>query len=196
MIGAKKGVAKIVAEDFAKIDFAGGFFARGGFVKWFFVRGFLARGFLAKLSVVCLAFMCCGCGSFSDFNNPKKAQDFSNKTSDFVAFHPKIFSLKTQNQQMVLYLSSQRSSQNPRHITYHFALFDTLGAPLLSKKLENGRFCNTKFLPPTKRYDKLFVKLLESINTQMLKSTNAQNADFIEFVYKNIEVKELENTNE
>lgn len=206
MIGAKKGVAKIVAE-----DFAGGFFARGGFVRGFFAKdflgkgflgtdflaqNFLARGFLAKLSVVCLAFVCCGCGAFSDFNNPKKAQDFSNKTSDFIAFHPKIFSLKTQNQQMVLYLSSQRSSQNPRHITYHFALFDTLGAPLLSKKLENGRFCNTKFLPPTKRYDKLFVKLLESINTQMLKSTNAQNADFIEFVYKNIEVKELENTNE
>ena len=163
------------------------------------IKQILVKKFLARLSVVFLAFVCGGCGYFSGGKMPQNEQDFGRdfgETSDLLAFRPKIFSLTTQKQQMVLYISSEPSSQNPKHITYHFALFNALGAPLLSKKLENGRFCNTKFLPPTKRYDKLFVKLLESIHTQMLESTNAQKADFIAFVYQNIEVKELENTNE
>ncbi|MGX2972319.1 hypothetical protein [Helicobacter sp. T3_23-1059] len=159
----------------------------------------LLKKFLAKLSVVFLAFVCGGCGFFSGGKMSQNAQDFDRdfgETSDLLDFRPKMFSLTTQKQQMVLYISREHSSKNPKHIIYHFALFDALGAPLLSKKLENGRFFNTKFLPPTKRYDKLFVKLLESIHTQMLESTNAQKTDFITFVYQNIEVKELENTNE
>ena len=167
------------------------------------VARFLAKRFLARLSVVFLVFVCCGCGSFSGYKMSQKTQNFGRfgrevgECSDLVAFPPKIFSLREKNQQKILYLSSEASSQNPTHIIYHFALFDTLGAPLLSKKLENGNFSNTKFLPPTKRYDKLFLKLLESIKqTKMLESSNTQKVDSIAFRYQNIEVKELENTNE
>lgn len=46
--------------------------------------------------------------------------------------------------------------------TYHFALFDIFGAPVVSRVFENGRFYNEKFLSPNSSFDSLFLAILKN----------------------------------
>lgn len=179
-----------------------------------------------------MAFLYCGC-AWQDISLDSKSltskeaslESRSDFGVDFGIFSQKVFSLthKQVKQVNILYVSSQiqnpqaqqthslHSLQNPpknttnaKKVVYYFALFDSLGVPLLSRKLENGRFTNTKFLPPNKKYDKLFLTLLEMLKAQNLKAIDlgqesCANCDNIEFIYKDIEIKEVkqsEYTNE
>lgn len=133
-----------------------------------------------------LAFVFCGCAlDFGKFGRG----DFV----DFGVFSQRAFSLEERGKVSVLYVSSeaknpqeskkqQKSQDKKEKIVYYFAIFDSLGVPLLSRKLENGTFINVKFLPPSRGYDKLFLQVLESI----------KSSDSIAFTYKDIEVKELD----
>lgn len=129
-------------------------------------------------------FVFCGCALRGDFGR----DDFA----DFGVFSQRVFSLEEQGKIKVLYVSSQaknpqeskkqqKSQDEQGKIVYYFAIFDSLGVPSLSRKLENGAFSNVKFLPPNRRYDKLFLQVLESIKSK----------DSIAFTYKDIKVKEL-----
>ena len=61
--------------------------------------------------------------------------------------------------------------QNLRLIVAHndenfrFALFDSLGAPIVDRALKNGSFGNTKFLPLSSRFDELFAGVLKLIQS-------------------------------
>ena len=140
-----------------------------------------------NIFLVGLVFIFCGCAlDFGKFGR-----------GDFGAFSQRAFSLEEQGKVSVLYVSSQmknlqeskqeskkqqKSQDKKEKIVYYFAIFDSLGVPLLSRKLENGTFSNVKFLPPSKGYDKLFLQVLESI----------KSSDSIAFTYKDIKVKELD----
>lgn len=143
-----------------------------------------------NIFLVGLAFVFCGCAlDFGKFGRV----DFV----DFGVFSQRAFSLEERGKISVLYVSSQmknlqeskqeskkqqKSQDKKEKIVYYFAIFDSLGVPLLSRKLENGTFSNVKFLPPSRGYDKLFLQVLESI----------KSSDSIAFTYKDIKVKELD----
>lgn len=171
--------------------------------------------YLSLALFICVFFGC----SLHDSSPQGSLQNIDSST-DFGVFSQRVFSLTSNNQTTLLYVNSQvvdlpsDNSPSPKSthsksqkIVYYFALFSSLGTPILSKKLENGRFSTTKFLPPNKQYDKVFVKLLEAIKIQALKSIDSrqqscQNCDKIEFIYKDKkiieiqEVKEIEYPNE
>lgn len=132
-----------------------------------------------NIFLVGLAFVFCGCALRGGF-------------ADFGVFSQRAFSLEEQGKIKVLYVSSQaknpqeskkwqKSQDKQGKIVYYFAIFDSLGVPSLSRKLENGTFSNVKFLPPSKQYDKLFLQVLEYVKSK----------DSIAFTYKGIKVKEL-----
>lgn len=138
-----------------------------------------------NIFLVGLVFVFCGCALQGDFGR----EDFG----DFGVFSQRAFSLEEQGKIKVLYVSSQaknpqeskkqqKSQDKQEKIVYYFAIFDSLGVPSLSRKLENGTFSNVKFLPPSRRYDKLFLQVLESIKSK----------DSIAFTHKDIKVKELD----
>ena len=140
-----------------------------------------------NIVLVGLAFVFCGCALRADFGR----DDFG--WADFGVFSQRAFSLEEQGKIRVLYVSSQaknqqesknsQKSQDKRgKIVYYFAIFDSLGVPMVSKKLENGVFRNVKFLPPNKRYDKIFLQVLESIKSE----------DSSAFTYKGVTIKELD----
>ena len=76
-----------------------------------------------------------------------------------VAFERETFSVKIAQDSYMLYVA--HNSPN----VYHFALFDSLGVPIADKILQNGNFRDTKLLPPSAKYNEIFVeslRLLES----------------------------------
>lgn len=66
----------------------------------------------------------------------------------------------------------------------NFALFDAFFAPIVSKKFENSRFKNTKFLPPNSKFDEIFIEILKMIK-------NGENEKFIETKKNSCWVKKL-----
>lgn len=71
------------------------------------------------------------------------------------------------------------SSQNG---VYKFVMIDSLGVPLSSKKFENNKFANLKFLPPNSKFDKLFVEVSKMIKNNIKKD---------KFILENTEFKVL-----
>lgn len=43
-----------------------------------------------------------------------------------------------------------------------FIVFDSLGMPVVDKEYSNGKFKNMKFLPPNKKYDNLFIYIINN----------------------------------
>ena len=80
------------------------------------------------------------------------------------SFEKEAFSVQIAQNLYVLYVSNGNSG-------YHFALFDTLGAPVANKTFKNGNFYNAKFLPPNAKYDEIFfqsLRLLQSGESQKI----------------------------
>lgn len=68
-------------------------------------------------------------------------------------FNERIFSIKDGKNAYALYVSHENGA-------YHFALFDALGAPVADKILQDSRLKNAKFLPPSARFDEVFIESL------------------------------------
>lgn len=43
-----------------------------------------------------------------------------------------------------------------------YIVFDSLGMPVVNKEYSNGKFKNVKFLPPNKKYDNLFIYIINN----------------------------------
>lgn len=93
-----------------------------------------------KISAIFLAFVCFGCAS--------KWQVLNN-----LHFEQKSFSMVCEDKSYILYVNDE----------FKFVLFDSLLVLVVSKKLENGEFKNTKFLPPNAKFDPIFIGVLEMI---------------------------------
>ena len=70
------------------------------------------------------------------------------------SFDSESFSIKIAQDSYMLYVAHD----SPH--SYHFALFDALGAPVADKILQNGDFANAKLLPPSDKYNEIFVESL------------------------------------
>lgn len=70
------------------------------------------------------------------------------------SFDSESFSIKIAQDSYMLYVA--HDSPN----VYHFALFDSLGAPVADKILQNGNFSDTKLLPPSAKYNEIFIESL------------------------------------
>ena len=70
------------------------------------------------------------------------------------SFERESFSVKIAQDSYMLYVA--HNSPN----SYHFALFDSLGAPVAHKILQNGNFSDTKLLPPSAKYNEIFIESL------------------------------------
>ncbi len=69
------------------------------------------------------------------------------------SINPASFSIKCADNEMFLNINSE----------LEFALFNAALLPIAAKKYENGRFINSKFMPPNSRYDELFIAIYEMI---------------------------------
>lgn len=85
-------------------------------------------------------------------------------------FEQKSYEINIENTKYLLYISKQEK-------VYYFVLYDTFGIPLVSRKLENSSFSNTKFMSRNSKFDDLFYYILKEQNS--------------EFIYKNFKVKEV-----
>lgn len=78
-------------------------------------------------------------------------------------FSQKSFNLDCKNQNYIMIVN-----QNGEN----FAIFDSMMTPISQKFFENGKFKNTKFLPPSSKFDYLFFYTLKMIEK------NISNFDF------------------
>lgn len=72
-------------------------------------------------------------------------------------FAQKIFSLYEKNQHYLLIATCQ-------DVQCFFSLVDSFGSPIVSRKYQNGVFSNTKFLPPSSKYDSFFYEIIKNPN--------------------------------
>ena len=113
-----------------------------------------------KALFVCIAFF----ASFILVGCASKYKEIS------VNFEQKSYEINIENTKYLLYISKQEK-------VYYFILYDMLGIPLVSRKLENSSFSNTKFMSRNSSFDDLFYYILKEQNS--------------EFIYKNFKVKEV-----
>ncbi|AII15484.1 hypothetical protein CIG1485E_1675 [Campylobacter iguaniorum] len=71
-------------------------------------------------------------------------------------FGQKSFELVCDKERYMLYVSDE----------LNFVLLDAFLTPVVSKKLENGAFQNTKFLPPNAKFDEIFIGILNMIKNE------------------------------
>ncbi|GEM_PF-4577961 len=112
--------------------------------------------FLCVLCVFFATFFATGC-SLLNTNVAKNQQNSTNSTKQTANFTVKSFSVTQNNETKTLHISKNGE-------TYHFALFDGFGTPLAAKTLQNGKFKNDKFLPPTGELEPFFEAILAAIN--------------------------------
>lgn len=99
---------------------------------------------MQKIILIILAFIFLGCAKYQAPN---------------LNITQKRFSVDIDGAVYLLYISKNDG--------YHFALFDTFGAPKSSKVLKDGAFKSTKFLPRDNFYDKLFIESLDILQKNL-----------------------------
>lgn len=93
-------------------------------------------------------------------------------------FSQKSFSLSADEKSYIL--SVARVSDEVK-----FVLIDSFGSPIARRILSQNKFKNVGFLPPTSKYDELFIKVLDLIKD------NAKTA-FVSFLGKRFFIRQLD----